>query len=90
VVHHRDVLFLIASVVLGGLLIGGLGRLVVPGPNRIGCLATAGVGLLGAIVGGAIARALYSDPGRHVLVTLVLEVAVAAGVVALISGRRTR
>ena len=36
------------------------------------------------------ARALYVNPGRHVLVTLVLEVAVAAAVVALVSGRRRR
>ena len=86
--HHRDVLFLIVSIVLGGLIIGALGRLVVPGPNRIGCLGTIGVGLLGAVIGGAIARALYVNPRRHVLVTLILEVAVAASVVALISGRR--
>jgi hypothetical protein len=38
--HHRDVLFFIVSIVLGGLIIGALGRLVIPGPNRIGCLDT--------------------------------------------------
>jgi len=82
------VLFLIVSVVLGGLVIGGLGRLVVPGRNPMGCLGTVGVGLVGAIVGGGVARALYADPGRHVLVTLILEVAVAAVLVALISSPR--
>ncbi|MFI5042424.1 MAG: GlsB/YeaQ/YmgE family stress response membrane protein [Acidimicrobiales bacterium] len=81
-------LFLIVSVALGGLVIGGLGRLVVPGPQRIGCLATIAVGLLGAFVGGAIARALYADPGRHAVVSLILEVGVAAAVVAVLSGRR--
>ena len=81
-------LFLILSIAIGGLAIGGLGRLVVPGPNPMGCFATVGVGLVGAIVGGAVARALYADPGRHVLVTLVLEVAAAAAVVALLSRSR--
>ena len=81
-------LFLIVSVVIGGLVIGGLGRLVVPGRNPMGCLCTMGVGLGGAIVGGAVARALYADPGRHVLVTLILEVAVAAVLVAIISSPR--
>jgi len=88
--HHRCVVFLIVSVLVGGLFIGALGRLVVPGRNPMGCLGTVGVGLVGAVVGGAIARALYVDPGRHVLVTLVLEVAVAAAVVSLLSGRRRR
>jgi uncharacterized membrane protein YeaQ/YmgE (transglycosylase-associated protein family) len=86
--HHRGVVFLIISVVVGGLIIGALGRLVVPGRTPIGCLGTIGVGLVGAVVGGAIARALYVNPGRHVVVTLVLEVAVAAAVVGLLSGRR--
>ena len=81
-------LFLIVSVVLGGLVIGALGRLVVPGRNPLGCLGTVGVGLGGAIVGGAVARALYADPGRHVLVTLVLEVAAAAVLVAVLARSR--
>jgi uncharacterized membrane protein YeaQ/YmgE (transglycosylase-associated protein family) len=84
------VVFLIVSIVVGGLFIGGLGRLAAPGRHPIGCLGTIGVGLIGAVVGGAIARALYVNPGRHVLVTLVLEVAVAAAVVALLSGRQRR
>jgi len=82
------VLFLVVSVLLGGLVIGGLGRLVVPGRNPMGCLGTIGVGLVGAIVGGVVARLLYADPGRHVLLTLVLEVGVAAVLVALLSSPR--
>jgi len=84
------VLFLVVSIVIGGLVIGGLGRLVVPGRQPMGCLATMAVGLAGAIVGGVIARGLYADPGRHALVTLLLEVAVAAVLVALVSSPRRR
>jgi uncharacterized membrane protein YeaQ/YmgE (transglycosylase-associated protein family) len=81
------VLFLIVSVFFGGLIVGALGRLVVPGRNPIGCLGTALVGIVGAVVGGAIARALYVNPQNHVLITLILEVAVAAVIVSLISRR---
>jgi uncharacterized membrane protein YeaQ/YmgE (transglycosylase-associated protein family) len=33
------------SLLIVGLIIGGVGRLLVPGPNRIGLLATVAVGL---------------------------------------------
>jgi len=84
------VLFLIVSVVLGGLIIGALGRLVVPGRNPLGCLGTVGVGILGSIIGGAVARALYAQPSRHALITFVLEVGAAGLIVALVSGVRRR
>ncbi len=81
-------LFLIISIALTGLIIGGLARLVVPGPTPLGCLGTIGVGLVGTLIGGAIARALYADPGRHAIVSLILEVGVAAVIVALVARPR--
>jgi len=81
------VLFLIVSIFIGGLIVGALGRLVVPGRQPMGCLGTAVVGVAGAVIGGAIARGIYINPARHLLVTLILEVAVAAVIVALVSRR---
>ena len=82
-------LFLIVSVLVGGLIIGALGRLVVPGPTPMGCLGTIGVGVLGAVIGGAIARAIYRYPDNHPVVSLLLEVGAAAVLVALLTrGRR--
>ena len=83
-------LFLLVSAVLGGLVIGALGRLVVPGRNPLGCLGTVGVGLAGSLIGGALARALYHDPSRHAFLTLVLEVGAAAAIVALVTRTRRR
>ncbi|MCK9250316.1 MAG: GlsB/YeaQ/YmgE family stress response membrane protein [Solirubrobacteraceae bacterium] len=40
-----------------GLVAGVIGRMIVPGPHRLGCLGTAAVGVLGALIGGAIASA---------------------------------
>jgi uncharacterized membrane protein YeaQ/YmgE (transglycosylase-associated protein family) len=84
------VLFLLFSVVVGGLLIGALGRLVVPGPNPIGFWWTLACGIGGAVIGGVVARLLFRNPAAHWLVTLVLEVLAAAFLVWLLSGRRRR
>ncbi len=83
-----DVLFLLVSIVIGGLVIGGLGRLVVPGPNPIGLWWTVACGVGGAIVGGIVARLLFSNPASHWLVTLIIEVVAAAFLVSLVSKSR--
>ncbi|MDA8302763.1 MAG: GlsB/YeaQ/YmgE family stress response membrane protein [Actinomycetota bacterium] len=83
-------LFLLFSIVVGGLLIGLLGRLVVPGPNPIGLLWTLLCGLGGAVIGGLVAGLLFHRPGAHWFLTLVLEVLAAALLVWLLSKRRRR
>ena len=67
-----------------GLLIGALARLVLPGKQAIGWLATAGAGVAGALLGGIIADAL--DWGG--LLQFILAVAVAAALIALLGGTR--
>jgi uncharacterized membrane protein YeaQ/YmgE (transglycosylase-associated protein family) len=47
---------ILAWIVLG-LIAGTLARAVVPGRTNLGCLTTTAVGILGALVGGAIASA---------------------------------
>ncbi len=71
----------IISALLTGLVIGGLGRLVVPGRQPVGCLLTIMVGLLGAAGGLAIAEAINAVW----LVTLLLQVAFAAVLVLIVS-----
>ena len=51
----------VLSWVLFGLLAGAVARLVVPGAQRIGCLATIAVGILGALLGGAIGEAVLDE-----------------------------
>jgi uncharacterized membrane protein YeaQ/YmgE (transglycosylase-associated protein family) len=83
-----DVLFLVLSILIGGLVVGGLGRLVVPGPNPIGLWWTVACGIGGAIVGGIVARLLFFNPSAHWLITLIIEVVVAAFLVSLVSKSR--
>jgi uncharacterized membrane protein YeaQ/YmgE (transglycosylase-associated protein family) len=71
---------LITTIVVG-LIMGALGRLIVPGRNPIGFWATVACGLVGSLVGGLIGHAIG---GRFV--TVLLEIGVAAAAVALWSG----
>ena len=73
------------STVVVGLIIGALGRLVVPGRQRISLLATIFAGLIGAILGGYIGdRVLYVGG----LATTLIEIGVSALVVAALSAPR--
>lgn len=51
----------VLSWVLFGLLAGAVARLAVPGAQRIGCLATVAIGILGALLGGAIGEAAFDE-----------------------------
>ena len=71
-------LWWLISTAIVGLVVGALGRLIVPGTQSIGILATIACGLGGALVGGAIGRAVG---GRFV--TVLIEIGVAAAAVAV-------
>lgn len=78
--------------IVAGLIIGALARLLVPGKQRIGCLLTLLIGVVGALAGGVIAERFTSS----FLLTLLLQVAIAVVLVALVAapqsirGRRRR
>ena len=79
-------LTLIVTIVIVGLIVGALARLVVPGRQTIGIGMTILLGIVGAIVGGIIGHAI----GAGMIITLLLEVAVAAVLVFMVSGRHRR
>lgn len=75
-----------------GLLAGAIARLVVPGAHRIGCLATIAVGIVGALIGGALGEALLDeevDFGFD-LVSFLLAVAGAVAFLLLLEAVRSR
>ena len=78
-------------MVIGGLIIGALGRLAIPGPDPMGCLGTLGVGLGGSFIGGIVARILLGPNFvDHGVVVVVLEVLGAALIVWLVGQQRRR
>jgi|RhiMethySRZTD1v2_1073278.scaffolds.fasta_scaffold04523_9 uncharacterized membrane protein YeaQ/YmgE (transglycosylase-associated protein family) len=84
----------IISALIVGLVIGALGRLVVPGKQRIGILVTMLVGVVAALIGTAIARATgVADTNGVDWIELLFQVVLAAvGVflVASMMGRNRR
>ena len=73
-------LWLLISAALVGAIIGGLARLVLPGRQQIGVLATIVIGWIGSLVGSLIGRHVF-----HVgtFLTVLCEIAVAALLVAI-------
>lgn len=69
-----------------GLVIGGLGRLLVPGTRNVSLLMTLLTGLIGSTIGGWIARGLH----QGFVVSLILEVVVAALLVLALTGYQRR
>jgi uncharacterized membrane protein YeaQ/YmgE (transglycosylase-associated protein family) len=57
------VLWYILFLALGGLIIGALARLALPGSDPMGILATIGLGLAGSFVGGVISWAFIGHVG---------------------------
>jgi uncharacterized membrane protein YeaQ/YmgE (transglycosylase-associated protein family) len=82
------VLIWLLYIIVGGLIVGALGRLIVPGPNPMAIVATIVVGIAGAFLGGVVARVIWADPQNHALGLIVLEVLSAALITYAIAGRR--
>jgi uncharacterized membrane protein YeaQ/YmgE (transglycosylase-associated protein family) len=76
--------FLLA-IAVSGLIVGALGRLLVPGRQDMGCLATMAAGIGGSIVGGLIGRVLF---GPNYAPGLIMSTLAAAGLIYVISRSR--
>lgn len=74
------------SAVLIGVVLGVLGRLLVPGRNPIGCLLTIGVGVLAALAGTALAAAAGVETVGWSWAEFGIQVLLAAFFVALLTG----
>ena len=84
----------IITAIVIGLIIGALGRLVVPGKQNIPIWLTILIGIVAAIIGTVIASGLgvTNTKGIHWIELIIQVVLAAAGVFAVASlyGRRTR
>lgn len=81
----------IISAIIVGLIIGALGRLVLPGRQNISILLTMIVGVVAAIIGTILANALgVGDTSGFDWIELVIQVVLAAIGVSLVAGMRGR
>ena len=82
-------LFLLLALAVSGLVIGALGRLVVPGRNPMGLFQTILVGLGGSFLGGLVGRLVFGLRYRYSYgLGLILSVAFAALIVYALDPRR--
>jgi uncharacterized membrane protein YeaQ/YmgE (transglycosylase-associated protein family) len=83
----------IISAIIVGAIIGALGRLVLPGRQAIGMLATLAIGIVAAILGTWLAQKVGVATTSGIdWIELVFQIGLAAVGVALIAGvwRRAR
>ena len=79
---------LIISAIVVGLIIGALGRLVLPGRQDMPIWLTILIGIVAALIGTFIANALGVGTTRGIdWIELAIQVALAAAGVALVAGR---
>ncbi|TAN20167.1 MAG: GlsB/YeaQ/YmgE family stress response membrane protein [Actinomycetota bacterium] len=82
-------LSLIIAILIGGFLIGALGRLVVPGPNPMGIFSTILVGLAGSFVGGIVGRLIFGPRYSYAIgLSLVVSVICTALIVYMVQRPR--
>jgi len=79
----------IISAIIIGAVIGALGRLVVPGKQDIPIWLTIVIGVVAALVGTLIVGSFRDTEGVD-WIELLVQVALAAGAVALLAGTRGR
>ncbi len=79
---------LIISAIVVGLIIGALGRLVLPGRQDMPIWLTILIGIVAALIGSLVASALgVGDTSGIDWIKLIIQVALAAAGVALVAGR---
>jgi uncharacterized membrane protein YeaQ/YmgE (transglycosylase-associated protein family) len=64
------VLWFILFLVFGGLVVGGLARLALPGPDPMSVLATIGLGIAGSFIGGIASFVLLGHAGGIIFAVL--------------------
>ncbi|QBI21909.1 GlsB/YeaQ/YmgE family stress response membrane protein [Egibacter rhizosphaerae] len=49
-------------MLFGGLIVGAVARLALPGPQPIGCIGTIAIGVAGGALGGLLGRGILGGP----------------------------
>jgi len=78
----------ILTAIVIGAIIGVLGRLVAPGKQNMGIILTIVVGIVAALLGTWLASALFGT--ENFLLTLVVQIVLAAIGVAIVGGTSSR
>jgi uncharacterized membrane protein YeaQ/YmgE (transglycosylase-associated protein family) len=64
------ILVVLIMLVVGGLIVGGLARLALPGPDPMSIPMTIGLGIAGSLIGGLVARIFLGTGGGLIFAVL--------------------
>jgi uncharacterized membrane protein YeaQ/YmgE (transglycosylase-associated protein family) len=78
------------TTLIVGLIVGALGRLVVPGRQNISLWLTLAIGVAAALLGTILARLVGINASGFSFLTLLIQVGVAGLGVALVAGTASR
>jgi uncharacterized membrane protein YeaQ/YmgE (transglycosylase-associated protein family) len=65
-----NIIAILISLVVGGLVIGALARLALPGPDPMSIPATIVLGVAGSLVGGLVVRIFFGTAGGFIAAVL--------------------
>jgi uncharacterized membrane protein YeaQ/YmgE (transglycosylase-associated protein family) len=65
-----SIIVVLIALVVGGLIIGGLARLALPGPDPMSIPMTVGLGIAGSLIGGLVARIFIGTGGGLIFAVL--------------------
>jgi uncharacterized membrane protein YeaQ/YmgE (transglycosylase-associated protein family) len=84
----------VLGLLLVGLIAGAIARLFVSSPQRLGCLGTALLGIIGSYAGGSLAALLFNDKfdlrKASTFIGAVVGSMIVLAVWRLVDGMRTR
>lgn len=80
----------IVAILFGGLVVGAVARLALPGRQPLGCIGTIAVGVLGGLIGGFIGDALFAGGQSRPLIGFGFSVLGAVLVLLLLQAIRKR
>jgi uncharacterized membrane protein YeaQ/YmgE (transglycosylase-associated protein family) len=66
----------VIGYLVSGLVIGALGRLLIPGRQPLGCFVTTLVGIGGSVLAGLVGDALFDDYGGSLLLAVLCSAAI--------------
>lgn len=67
-----SIIVLIISLIVTGLIVGGLARLALPGKDPMSIPMTIGLGIAGSFVGGLIGAAIFGRNGAHIILSVLV------------------
>ena len=80
----------IVAILLGGLVVGAVARLALPGNQALGCIGTIAVGVVGGVLGGVIGGAILGGETSRPVVSFLFSVLGAVLVLLVLQAIRRR